>query len=123
MFGDSEGQLFQFPRKNENGERLADSENESWGACAASPDSFEAIEWDLSELVHPGQKVCLLGLLCREGLLYFQGLARPRKPRTQDSPPVEERDLTDPYGGRMGATAQVGEGATFWFTVPVRAPD
>jgi hypothetical protein len=37
---------------------------------------------DLSELVHEGQKVCSLSLLCRDGLLYFQGFARPRKPRT-----------------------------------------
>ena len=45
---------------------------------------------DLSELVPEGQKACQLDLLCREGLLYFQEFARPRKPRTQGSPPAAE---------------------------------
>jgi hypothetical protein len=35
---------------------------------------------DLSELVHERQKVYPLSLLCRKGLLYFQGFAGPRKP-------------------------------------------
>jgi short chain dehydrogenase len=48
------------------------------------------VRGDLSELVHEGQKVCPLSLLCREGLLYFQGFTRPRKPRTKGSPPAEE---------------------------------
>jgi hypothetical protein len=47
-------------------------------------------EEDLSQLVPEGQKACPFGLLCREGLLYFQELARPRKPRTQGSPPAAE---------------------------------
>jgi hypothetical protein len=40
MFVNSEGQLFKFPRKNENHESVAGSENEIWGACAANSDTF-----------------------------------------------------------------------------------
>jgi hypothetical protein len=39
--GNSEGQLFIFPRKNENCESVAGSENEILGACAASPDNVQ----------------------------------------------------------------------------------
>jgi hypothetical protein len=42
MFGNSEGQLFIFPRKNENGESVAGSEKEILGACAANPDTLES---------------------------------------------------------------------------------
>jgi hypothetical protein len=54
------------------------------GILAFGPKNIEnetPVYMDLSELVHPGQKVCLLSLLGREGLLYFQGFARSRKPR------------------------------------------
>jgi hypothetical protein len=42
MFVNSEGQLFKFPRKNENGESVAGSENEILRASAASPDTLES---------------------------------------------------------------------------------
>jgi hypothetical protein len=51
---------------------------------------FERKQRDLSELVHEGQKACKLSLLCREGLLYFQGFARRRELRTKGSPQAEE---------------------------------
>jgi hypothetical protein len=66
-------------------------------AMAITPLTIHAREFDrrvctkdLSELVHEGQKVCPWRLLCREGLLHFQGFARPQKPRTKGSPQAEE---------------------------------
>jgi hypothetical protein len=48
MFVNSEGQLFIFARKNENGESVAGSENEILGACAASPDTFSSTRSNVS---------------------------------------------------------------------------
>jgi signal transduction histidine kinase len=31
--------------------------------------------------------------------------------------------IVERYGGRIGAESKVGEGATFWFTIPVSEPD
>src|SRR3954463_16505801 len=64
---------------------------------------------DLSELVHERQKVYPLSILCRNGLC-FQGFAEPRKPRTRNSPPAEEPDLTDPSAAmRVPATGRRGD--------------
>lgn len=31
--------------------------------------------------------------------------------------------IVERYGGRIGAESKVGEGATFWFTIPINKPD
>jgi hypothetical protein len=42
MFLNSSRQRFKILRKNEDGERVASSENEILGGCAASPDTLES---------------------------------------------------------------------------------
>jgi hypothetical protein len=43
-------QLFKIPRKNEDGGRVARSENEILGGCAASPDTFGVVAYKSTDL-------------------------------------------------------------------------
>ena len=115
MFVNSECRFFEFPRKNEDCESVASSENENLGADAASPDTFHAnalglaLRMDMAQWFTPTADN-FFSKVSKSRIV--QALAEAGTPLMIDTAPLKKADLA--------ARAEKAIQNTGWLPEPLR---